>query len=317
MTTKEKRSFIANLQEQDVPIVGVVAYWNIRSVLITKTEFAILLKECDLPEKFAREHNYRSAFIRALRVMEEERIIRKVSEDKDFIVYQFTAEKLVDVSAKIGELEYKYETRVIVNKNKYFETGNFTQALVDEMPGYKAEPTITKKVIELYEKEKVQYRSSDITRYIQRMLQELADFITLRDQGNVYFIPSAFMDVVKKLTKLVSKLGSSANGNMFEWLPIQDTQESRITLQRSVVEELESIIKQLGEDISKTWGQDTPDKIKETWMQSRLAKVQRIKDRISVYKDIVPEEQKKAFEGTVEGLAQRILKVRKLNLDDM
>jgi len=314
MTAQEKRAqFFLKMKGLDCPILGSVVFWNVRNVSITKDEFTKLLEESGLPTKYAREHNYRSAFIRALRNLEEGRIIRRVSEDDDFIVFQFTAEQLTGTSVGSGELKYTTETRVIVSKSKYYETKNFAEALISEMPGYTANAAINKLVLELFEKEKVRYNSSDITRYLQRIIEEEADLITLRDQGNVYFVPAQFNGVVEKVSTLVSKLSPNTNDARFEYLPVPDAEVSKVTLGRSVLEELESVVKGLAEEVDQL-SPDLTDKGKITWMEARLRKVKRLKDRIEMYGEIVPDVKVKELNESAEELAQRILNVRKLEI---
>jgi hypothetical protein len=308
MTSQEKRAaLIANLQEGVTKPLGMIVWWNIRSVLVTKEELSRFLTECSLPERYARDHNYRSAFIRALKGLEEDRIIRKVSEDEDLIIYQFTAEQLI--SGGVGKLDYHYETRVIVNRKTYAETQDFAQALVNRMRDFVANPQINAKVLELYQLEKTRYRSGDITRYIQRMLEDLADFVSLREQGNVYFVPAQYMETIQKLTRFVSLLGPT---NRFEWLPILNAAESRVMLQRSVIEELESVIDALSNDVA-TLPADSA--AVAAWSRARIAKVERIKRRILAYGAIVPDAQAKQMRDGVQAIEAKILGTRVIDVD--
>ena len=108
MTNAARRSIlVGSIKEdtKDIPIIGYICWWSVRNVDVSQKDFAKLLKECGLPEKYAREHNYRSAFTRALHNMEEKRIIRLVEEDENRIVMQFTLENKV-TSGGDPKLEY-------------------------------------------------------------------------------------------------------------------------------------------------------------------------------------------------------------------
>lgn len=315
MTAKERRdAFVIKMQGMDVPIVGSVCWWNIRNVDLTKAQFIERLVACGLDEKYAKEHNYRSAFIRALRNLEEDRIIRKVSEDDNLLVYQFTAERLTSGSkAQPGELRYEYETRVIINKDVYFRTKSFAAAIVAEMGDFKANPEINRMVLELYEREKVRYRSSDVTRYVQRILADAADIVTLRDQGNIYFVPSRYQSVVERVSRLVNSLSPTVNDSRFEWLPVPDAEGTRATVSRAVLDELDGLIRMLAEEIQRV-DPGLSDAARLSWINSRLARVQRIRQRITNFDGVVTEDKVAALTKEAVDLEARILGVRKLDL---
>lgn len=315
MNGKEKRkSFVTAMNGIEVPIVGSVCWWNIHSADITKDQFVAILKEVGLPETYAREHNYRSAFIRALRNLEENRIIRKVSEDDAFIVYQFTAEDMERADGeKVAHLKYRYETQVIVDKNKYYETRQFKDSIVNEIKnpdgssGYVADPAVTQKVVDLYEKERVRYRSGDITRYIQRILGEEADIVTLRDNGSVYFVPAQFQETIEKVQKLVSKIANVAGNSSFEFLPIPDAAGPRDTAARSVILDIKAAIREFAQQVSEM-GPDIP-----RYMLNRFeTRVDDIKRRIGLYDEVVPKVEAEKLAGEVDDLAQKIFATRKI-----
>ena len=343
---KKREPFILKMQGLDVPIIGNVVFWNIRGADVTKDQFVAMLKDAGLPEKYAKEHNYRSSFIRALKNMEEDRIIRRVSEDDAFIVYQFTAEKVVTPESKcnycggvekhepmcpvgmgealaaakgvvvkkgaMAKLEYQYETRVIVDKNRYYEAKNFSDAVIREIksadgtPDYVANPEITKSVIDLYERERVRYRSGDVTRYVQKILTEEADIVSLRDQGAVYFVPARFQDVVEKVKSLVDKI---AMGSSFEYLPIPDAAASRDTVASSVIGDLKGAIREFSDQIREA-GPDVP----KFMLQRFEGRIDGIKRRIGLYDEIVPETEAKKLTEEVDTLARQVFGTRTLEV---
>jgi len=312
MNGKEKRQqFVAAMNGVSVPVIGSICWWNIRGADLTKDQFVALLKEAGLPEKYAREHNYRSSFIRALKNMEEDRIIRRVSEDDAFIVYQFTAEKATGAQ-KTAKLEYEYETRVIVDKKRYSETRNFSDAVIREIksndgtPDYVADPEITRSVVDLYERERVRYRSSDVTRYVQKILTEEADIVGLRDQGAVYFVPARFQDVVEKVKSLVDKI---AMGSSFEYLPIPDAAASRDTVASSVIGDLKGAIREFSDGVREAG----PD-IKAYMLDRFKDRIDGIKRRIGLYDEIVPEAEAQKLTEEVDTLARQVFGTRTLEV---
>lgn len=314
MSQKELyRRYIAAINGANVPIVGSVCWWNIRGTDITKERFIELLREVGLPEEYAKEHNYRSAFIRALKNLEEDRIIRRVSEDANFLIYQFTAEKVIG-DRKEAKLEYEYETRVIVDKTRYYETRDFSAAIVREIksddgrPSYVANPEITTRVIDLYEREKVRYRSSDVTRYIQKILTREADIVSLRDQGSVYFVPARFQDIVEKMSRLVSKI-SPGGGSSFEYLPVPDVAAARETLSGSVIADLRAAIREFSEQV-----QEAGPNIPKFMLQRFESRIEGIKRRIGLYDELVPKEETEKLVDEVDGLAAQVFGNRTLGI---
>lgn len=304
MTNATKRNILlGNLKDgtRDIPIVGFLTWWNVRSVSITQKDFSDLLENCGLPTKYAREHNYRSAFTRALRNMEEKRIIRKVEESSERIVIQFTAESKVGDGER-AKLEYDPETILIVDKKIYQDTKDFEKALT------KGREDIKAKVVKSFYEEKVSYNSSDITRYVQNILSENADIISLRDQGTVYFVPAGYQDTLNKVVALVGQLGNSA----MDFFPVPDTSASRGRISKSFLDEIRVILEKMTEKVSEV---DEGDKeVTEKWVGNKIAEIEAVKRRIDLYSEILPESDQKELKDGFASLEERLNPSRKLNL---
>jgi len=282
MTDGQKRLQLANRIREgttDLDALGWIVFWNLKNVDINQAQFKAYLTECGLNPKFALEHNYRSAFIRALRNLEEQRIIRRVDEDTNVIVYQFTAEKRTRQDAGL-RLDYEYETRVVVDKNIYRESGDFEKALIE------GDGEIRKALIALFSREKVRYRSPDVTRYIQRIFRTNADIVTLRDQGSVYFVPSVFRSTVDAVAKLVAALGGEST---FDAIPMPNVSASRTLVKRAFSAEADSLIKDLLAEIQSALdgGLRPNDDNYDKWAQGKMKKVEEIRNRVGLYGDVL------------------------------
>jgi hypothetical protein len=135
---------------------------------------------------------------------------------------------------------------------------------------------------------------------------------TLRDQGNVYFVPAQFQSKVEAVSKLIALLG---NDNVFSWLPLADVAASRAPVSRAVIGELKSIVEDLGKDIEKVQIFGSADQ-REKWTVSRLAKLSAIRRQIERASNIVPETVVKELEQETVSLEQSILKPRKLDIEE-
>jgi hypothetical protein len=301
----QRRNLIARLKvgDADVPIIGYTVWWNLRLVDVKQKQFAAMLEECDLPSSYAREHNYRSAFIRALRSLEEERLIRKVEEDENWIIYQFTAEK--KVMGELGlRLDYEYQTKITVDKNIYRDSGDFAQSVTE------GDKEIRLAVIKLFEQEKIRYRSADVTRYLQKILRERADFVSLRDQGNVYFVPANYRSVIESVERLVGMLGGVST---FTAIPIPDVENSRFTVNRAVLDELNTLVKSLAQEVAQAQIFDS-DEARQRFVNGKMSKLERIRSRVELYSEILPEKEAETLTQSTAELEAEILKPRTLDL---
>lgn len=257
----------------NVRILGHVCWTSAHNVELTQDRFAAILESVGLPTSFAREHNWRSSFIRALRNMEEKRIIKLVSENKDRLIYQFTAETLQDDDTPY--IDYVKETSVVIDKNKYAETGIFADSLV------KGNEEIKKRIAELFEIEKTKYNSSDMNRYVQKIFRSRADIVALRNQGGVYFIPATYGEVIDAVSRMVQQIP----GLTFDHLPIPDVESSRVTVRTAVNDEVLASMLEIDRDIKAV--AEGHQQVTETWRKTRIGRIEAIKERIRQYSSIL------------------------------
>jgi len=286
----------------NVQILGHICWTSSHNVELTQDRFAEILTSVGLPASLAKEHNWRSAFIRALRNMEEKRLIRLVEENGDRLVYQFTAEKLQE-TADVPFLNYVKETVVVINKAKYAENGDFAEAIVQ------GDPEIKKRVIEIFNVEKHKYNSADMNRYVQKIFRTRADIVTLRDQGGVYFVPATYQAVVQ----IVSQLAAQVPGLSFNYLPIPDVESSRRTVSEAVNDEVLASLAELDRDMKAVT--DGFVQVTDVWRKTRLGRIEAVKERIKQYGEILVGAGESLQEKT-RSLELRLLGPRKLNVDE-
>lgn len=292
-------SGVVRVGNSDVPAVGAVCWWNCNNVRLTQQQFGSLLRQVGLSDRYARDHNWRSTFIRCLHQMEEKRIIRQVEADAERLVYQFTAEEKVN-GDEAPFLEYRQETVVVIDKNIYAESGNFELAIV------KGKPEIKARIVAAFEVEKSKYNSSDMSRYLQKIFRSEADILSLRPQGSVYFVPIGFQRVVES----VSRLSALIPGVTFEHVPILDVEASRMMVRNAAEREFESLLEELDKEIRVT--SDMP--VTARWLDTRRNRLTELRKRLDRYQEVLDESNRGRLDAKFKRLEKVINTPRVLDL---
>jgi hypothetical protein len=297
-----KRALFATLNEagKSYDILGYTVWWNIRDVEITQDQFAALLRQAGIDEKYAREHIYRSAFIRALHNLEEKRIIRRVDETGSLLTYQFTAEQVVTTDGE-KSLEYDKETVIIVDKDVYRRTGDFKKALVQ------GRDDIKQKVLTFFEQEKTKYYSSDITRYIQKIFQDRADFVNLRPQGCVYFVPARYSEVVQSIKRMVEQLNKLCS---LEAMPIVNVESSREVIGGAFTLEMQQVYVNIAAELKAVV--DGNKDVGEKWTENKRAEISDLLARVDDYAGVLTEKKKEQMTSAFEALQKQLMPKRVL-----
>lgn len=277
MTQQDQVGIIRQLTENgvNINILGYIVFWNVRDVDINKDIYANVLEHCNIDTKYAREHNYRSAFIRALKSLEEQRIIRKVEENSDRLVYQFTAEVKVSDDPDNPHFLYNMESIVEIDKDAYYTFQDFERAIT------KCDEAAKPVIVELFNKEKVRYRSSDITRYTQNIISDMADIISLRPQGSVYFVPAIYKPVVDKVHQMMDMIQSHGGTAVLEHIPIPDVLAGRSMVYNALISELNVVYEKLYNEVNAAT--DAEKGVSERWVGHRVQQLDVIKHRIDMY----------------------------------
>jgi len=261
------------VQVEGVPTIGFVTWWNVRDVEISRDWFKAELDKVGLDgDRYAKDHNYRATFIRCLRHLEQQRIIRRVTEDQDRLVYQFTAETLID-DPDNPRLEYTPETVIEIDKDAYWTTNDFAESLV------KCDETLKVLLVDLFEKERQTYRSSDLTRYVQKIFRDHADIVSLREQGSVYFVPAAYQELVNQVSQVLAAI--TTGQAQLEFFPVPDVESSRNMVGHGVEAEIAEVFAKMEAEIKEM--QSGSNNITDKWVQHRRAKIQAIKERLNAY----------------------------------
>lgn len=271
-----------NTESGNIDIIGYIVWWNVREVKVTRDWFKSKLDQIGIDgEKYAKEHNYRATFIRALKHLEEQRIIRKVTEDPSRLIYQFTSEILVD-DDESPRLDYVPETTIEINKSVYFSTESFSESIT------KCDENLKQILIDKFNEEKINYKSSDITRYVQKIFGDQADLVSLRPQGSVYFVPASYKALIKNIANILAEVPQGTAS--LEYFPVPDVESSRKAVGQGVEDEISYALTKIEEDVALLTSND--DEITDKWVQTRLDRVNKLKERVNMYADILGDTNK-------------------------
>ena len=302
--TQVKRSrLIGQLSEDNnqFPILGNTCWWSLRSIEINQDAFAETLRDVGLDDTYAKEHNYMSAFKRSIKRMEEKRIIRIISDDAFKVRCQFTAELQVE-----DGLEYDRETIIEIDKQAYSKDKNkdFAAAIV------LGDEEIRQRLVAYFYEEKVKYNSHDINRYIQKILKDKGDILPLRDQGNIYFVPFAYQELLLKVQRLVQRI--SKNPQSFEAMPMPDVQASRSIVGNAATGQLETDLAKLVAEV-QTFTEGKMGDVTDRWKETRLSRLQALQQRLETYEAVLGEDGK-TMKSSAEKIEKELLGSRKLDI---
>lgn len=282
-----------SVNETEVPIIGYIVWWSMQGVEVNRKWFERKLNENSFDgERFAREHNYRSTLIRCLKLFEQQRLIRKVKEDADYLVYQFTKESLIDDDNE-PQLSYERETTISIDKDAYVIDGDIEAAIE------KCDPAIKRLLVDRFNQAKDLYNSSDMTRYVQNIFNHYADFVPLRDQGSVYFVPAAYKSIIDKMASILSSVPKGSA--QFAYFPIIDDESSRRTIGNGVAGHLTDILSKIERELD-----DRGNDATEAWAKTRIFRIRQVLNRARNYEELIDGEIKEHAERLINR-ASRVL----------
>jgi hypothetical protein len=282
------------------PIIGHICWWNVHNVDIIRDQLVNVLKSCNIDEKFARSHNFRATFIRSLRELESNRIIRLVEETPSAMFYQFTSETRVEGDEH--ELQYDREDLITIDKVHYRKTQNIAESITAE------HEDIRQRLINLFADKMDRYHSSDITRLIQRVFTEKADIISLREQGGVYFVPSTFYNVLQAVSQFVNSVGNSK----FQHFPLPDVDACRQAVANAVDTEMRIDLEKMEKEIEAV--KNGEKEVTDKWRNHRIEMIAKVNTRINRYREVLTDQAAQSFSDNFENLKSSIISSRSLDI---
>lgn len=284
-TKKQKKEFKASNKMEEGSL-GSIIWWNLREIEVAEDDLKGMFTKVGLnPGKYVRQIISRNAFLRALKELETDRIIRRVDEDKGKMIYQFTQEYL-----EKQELKYKFElqihylkaTKLITCTNK--KMMKHVQALVNVKSNT--------------------YRTGDITRFVQKIFREEGDILGLRAGGSIYFVPINYKELVEKVGRLLNMLGGQGSLKAY---PISVTDSSAEDIKKTFADEGQEIIEKIKGEIGEI--SKVEDSKRNRLVNNRAAKLVKLKKRAMLYRELLKfqfEDLDKAIDKTSRVLVKAL-----------
>lgn len=176
-----------------VRIHGEIVSWDVPYLTrIPHTTLVAALTASGLDASASRPMAARNAFARACRTLEENRIIRKVTEDGLTMRFQFTAEE------RDGDrLRYDCQTVLVLDK--------VACKVASEVVGH---DDLVAKAQAAIDAEAATRTGNDITDIVQRLFRRHADMFPIRAAGGCYFVPNLFEDFLAKIDAFLTAVGA-------------------------------------------------------------------------------------------------------------
>jgi hypothetical protein len=256
--------------EGKVDLLGTIVYWDSFPKAEDVGHVQSALKELGLPVECARSKRDRDAFIRAVRKAEKEKLVRRLAEKPDAIIFQFTEEYL---AAK--RLDYQYAAQVRFDKQSGNITSDSTQVLV--------------KVQDLFLYSAANYEKRDLTAIVQRLFKRVADLLPLRAKGAVYFVPATYVAEVERIGQFMARFD-----NRLQTIAVpKGDAPSKHTVLEAFIADADAEVKVLSEEIDAlvvALAADGKESEVSTKMKNgRFRKAAKIIARVEVYEQTLGE----------------------------
>ena len=226
------------------PLLGEVITWDIHSLEVGHQAVIDALILADLDPKEVKELTPKSAFLRACRHLEGDRVIDQVNIHSELITFQFTSKSLSQ-----SQMNYTYDCNVSLNK----KTGDIC------CPG---RPDLEEKARDLFTFAMNSRTSQDISRLVQGLFKKHADLFSINPRkGVAFFVPEQHRSFTEKVDSFLTTLG----GELWRFPVPRGTTVGNVAVKDAVQRGLAATLETL-EAAVHAWDDDTRPSTKEKLM---------------------------------------------------
>ena len=210
-------------------LLGECVAWDLKTQGQTHTSVINALRASGLDEKLARIRLPKQAWNRAVKKLQEERVIDEVEELGDEINFQFTLKEL-----EHSEMKFRKEANLTLNK----VTGIVKCVSHPELE-LKAQTELDRCI--------ALRTTNDITLIIKKIFEKQTDLIPMTSQGGFYFVPISSQNLLAPISDFLNRL----DGRLVR-LPIpMGTQQGDASIQASVKDFMSDLINKHNEAVEK------------------------------------------------------------------
>jgi hypothetical protein len=226
--------------------LGVIVSWIPPKQDTTLAALWAAMRVANLDPALVKEMSPSVAFNRAIKEMDDKRIIRRVEVDGDNVRFQFTKEHLAG-----GELQYTKECDVNLDTT----TGNVT------CDDWRIQDAAQK----LVDNHRAVRDPADITRLIQKIFdKDGGDLIPVRQQGGCYFVPASNTHLLGGIRVLLTEI----HGVLNEWEVSGKSEATRTTVAANISDYMFELI-----DEFKAKCESVNEKTKESVLERRYQEI--------------------------------------------
>jgi len=269
---------------EQMPQIGSLVWWSVSETTITREDLKALFEAQGIPENFLIDTRARSAFKKALKEAEKDKLVRKIDDSPERIVYGIVTET---ADKKALDLDYSTEGVVIYDKQ--------TRTL-----SFKVPPAREAEIKEAFKKYLFGYTSREVREIIRKYIMDGCGGFLAREGGGVYFIPDERKQDLLKIERAIASMNGGASHVFIMGIP--DAEREKANALRLWIEEVNRQLKDMERDVKKLTSSGTA---KAATLHSRLeafkalrAKAQMYASALGFEKDSI-EDKVKALEGTV------------------
>jgi len=239
--------------------LGWVVSWKVPpEVSITALRDALRLANLD--SELAGDMTTQNALRRALRDMNESRVIRKLRVEGESIYFQITHEDRQDTL-----IEYRKEAEVQLDQ----ATGIVSCDV----------PELAEQARTLLHEHLAKRLTTDLTRLVQRIFdRKKADLVPIREQGGAYFVPDHCADLVEQSRTLLTAIGGKLRSFAVR-LGCGDTKES---VAEALTEYLADLVGRFRESIEGISAESRADVLVR-----RAEKIGELRQKLSTYRGLL------------------------------
>ena len=273
---------INNLPKPSAPILGHICWWRLKNVSISRKALEDLFNLHGLDKRFLPPVvSGKKAFTRALKEIQKSKLVRKIKESEQEIIYGVVSEHV-----KPDELDIDYEVMDVIILDKVNELIRLKLHRLD-YDWFKNNFSYFKSI----------HTADDIRSMIVNVLDAL-NAVLVRKHGGVYFVPKTSTDGLDKLANVINSIGSSE----FYSLGIVDVEKTKKTAISLFKAEMEEELEKQGEKLAELVAKE---KVRVSTLKHALDDYKKAKEKISMFTRIL-EFQAEDMKNKIEKMEAKV-----------
>ena len=228
------------------------------------------MKNSGLDETQLLDKREKTAFLESLKSLEESGYLIKTAEVGEHVTYQCNDATMVENPAT-GFTEAVVSKTALV---KYYKKGH-KKGLIEA-----DDPAVSAKVTGMIDQFKNMAGTSEVNDAIKRIIDVEADCVAITRNGNVWFVPIQYADLIDRLQVFIDSLPGQNN---FTILPVANRPENRRSFWGSIKNEIGRQIDEARKSIAETKEMIDKGEVQAYRVDNLFALIKEKRERLSAY----------------------------------